>query len=149
MRAVLIADGAARGNPGPAGIGVVLRGDDGRILAAGGRFLGEATNNVAEYTALIEGLRAAQAAGVDELDVRLDSELVTKQMRGEYRVKHPNLKPLHAEARRLASRFRAITFTHVPRSENEAADGLCNEAIDDGGDVGFGLAEPEAPSTLF
>jgi ribonuclease HI len=144
-RATLYTDGGARGNPGPAGIGYVLVSDTGEEHAAAGRYLGEATNNVAEYEALVAGLRAARALGVDELVVRADSELVVKQMRGEYRVKHPNLKPLFVSAQELVRGFGAVRFEHVGRADNARADGLANEAMDCRGDVGTCVAESEGP----
>lgn len=145
-RATLYTDGGARGNPGPAGIGFVLVSDAGEERAAAGRFLGEATNNVAEYEALLAGLRAARALGVEELLVRADSELVVKQMRGEYRVKHPNLKPLFVSAQELVRGFSKVRFEHVRRADNARADGLANEAMDCRGDVGTCVDESEGPS---
>lgn len=127
---ILHADGAARGNPGPAAIGVVVTDGDGVELCAFGKAIGVATNNVAEYQALIAGLEAARDLGVDSLRVRLDSELLVKQMTGAYRVKSAHLKPLHERARALASSFADVRFEHVPRSENARADALCNEALD-------------------
>jgi len=135
-RATLYTDGGARGNPGPAGIGFVVISDTAEELAAAGRYLGEATNNVAEYEALLAGLRAARALGIEELLVRADSELVVKQMRGEYRVKHPNLKPLFATAQELVRGFAAVGFEHVRRADNTRADALANEAMDCRGEVG-------------
>jgi len=147
-RATLYTDGGARGNPGPAGIGFVVVSETGEERAAAGRYLGEATNNVAEYEALLAGLRAARALGVDELLVRADSELVVKQMRGEYRVKHPNLKPLFASAQDLVRGFAAVRFEHVRRADNGRADGLANEAMDCHGDVGTCPDEPADASSV-
>jgi ribonuclease HI len=135
-RAVLYTDGGARGNPGAAGIGFAVISEGGEELAAAGRYLGEATNNVAEYEALLAGLRAARSLGVDDLVVRADSELVVKQMRGEYRVKHPNLRPLFVAAQELVRAFPKIRFEHVRRADNTRADGLANDAMDCRGDVG-------------
>ena len=129
-RWVLPTDGGARGNPGPGGAGIVLRQPDGAIAAEGGAFLGTVTNNVAEYSALLWGMRAAQALGVRELLVKADSELVVKQMRGEYRVKNEGLKPLFLEAQRLRRGFDAIEFSHVRRADNAEADALANQAMD-------------------
>lgn len=143
--ATLYTDGGARGNPGPAGIGFVLVSQEGEERAAVGRYLGEATNNVAEYEALLGGLRAARTLGVDELLVRADSELVVKQMRGEYRVKHPNLKPLFVAAQELVRSFSEVRFEHVRRVDNARADTLANEAMDCRGDVGTCLADSEGP----
>lgn len=131
MRAILYADGASRGNPGPSGAGAVLLDADGRILAELTRFLGHATNNIAEYNALILGLEEARRLGVDEIDVRMDSKLVVEQMRGAWRVKHPNMKPLALRAGELLATFARRSITHVPRDENLIADALSNRAIDE------------------
>ncbi|MGB4592571.1 MAG: ribonuclease HI family protein [Coriobacteriia bacterium] len=150
MRATLHTDGGARGNPGPAGIGIVLTDESGRTLSAAGRYLGEVTNNVAEYQALIAGLEAAQTAGVRHLTVHADSELVVKQMNGQYRVKNEGLKPLHARATALSRGFESVKFVHVRRSQNSKADALCNEAMDARADVGHGLASSaDDQQTLF
>ncbi|GAV31231.1 ribonuclease HI [Coriobacteriaceae bacterium EMTCatB1] len=148
-RGVLHADGAARGNPGPAAIGVVLLGEDGSEVAAFGRCIGQATNNVAEYQALIEGLHAAAAHGFEDLVVRLDSELLVRQMTGAYRVKSPHLKPLHERARMLASRFPSIRFEHVPRAMNRRADELCNRALDGASEAGASPDAEDAAPRLF
>ena len=132
MKARLSTDGGARGNPGPAAFGYVLEADDGTVLDARGEAIGVATNNVAEYRALIAGLEAALAAGVDELEVVSDSELVVKQMRGEYKVKNAALRELSLEASRLARRFERVVYTAVRREHNELADRLVNEALDAG-----------------
>ncbi|MGI8427330.1 MAG: reverse transcriptase-like protein [Actinomycetota bacterium] len=123
-------DGGARGNPGPAGIGVVLDDGEGQIIAEEGRGIGWATNNVAEYEGLIEGLRLALANGATELDVFMDSVLVVQQMKGIFKVKHPGLRPLHATARDLAKKFDKVTFRAIPREHNTEADLLANEGID-------------------
>lgn len=150
VRATLHTDGGARGNPGPAGIGIVLTDESGRMLCAAGRYLGEVTNNVAEYQALIAGLEAAQAAGVRHLTVHADSELVVKQMNGQYRVKNEGLKPLYARATQLSHGFESVKFVHVRRSQNSEADALCNEAMDARADVGHGLASAaDDQQTLF
>ena len=128
-------DGGSRGNPGPAGLGVVLRSQDGTPLLTLGRFIGRATNNVAEYQALITGLKKAAELGARRVAVRGDSELIIKQMRGEYRVKHPDLQPLNEEAQFLASRFDHITFEHNFRHKNALADKLANLAMDRKGEV--------------
>lgn len=130
-KAILYADGAARGNPGPAGAGAVLFADDGRILAECTRYLGTATNNVAEYTALIIGLEEAHRLGVDELDIRMDSKLVVEQMRGLWKIKHPNIRPLALRAGALLATFPKRSIRHVPREQNGAADALSNRAIDE------------------
>ena len=130
MRALLYTDGGARGNPGPAAYGFVLEADDGTVLAAEGEAIGEATNNTAEYRGLIAGLARAAELAVPEVEVRSDSELLVKQMRGEYRVKNENLRALSLEAARLARRIGKVTYVHVRREKNELADRLVNEALD-------------------
>ena len=123
-------DGGARGNPGPAAIGYVLSGPDGRIAESRSDFLGPATNNVAEYRALIAGLEAAARHGASPLTVCMDSELVVRQMTGEYRVRHAGLKPLHEAARQAAAKIAAVTYRAVPREDNAHADRLVNETLD-------------------
>ena len=130
MKATLYADGGSRGNPGPAASGAVLYGEDGAVLREIGTFLGVATNNVAEWTALIEGLKAALEAGVDELAIRMDSELVVRQLEGRYKVKHPGLIPLHAEAKALVRKLAHVDIAHVRRKENAAADAVVNQVLD-------------------
>jgi probable phosphoglycerate mutase len=130
VRARLSTDGGARGNPGPAAYAFVLEAEDGTVLEARGEAIGVATNNVAEYRALIEGLRRAVEAGVRELEVVSDSELVVKQMRGEYRVKNAALRGLSLEAARLAREVGDVRYTAVRREHNELADRLVNEALD-------------------
>jgi ribonuclease HI len=123
-------DGGARGNPGPAGIGVVLEdGKGGRDTFYG--YLGSATNNVAEYAALLILLHHARQRDATELTVHSDSQLLVKQMRGEYRVKNPRLQRMHAAARRLVASIPQVTFRHVPREENQEADRLANQAMDE------------------
>ncbi len=133
MKARLSTDGGARGNPGPAAYGYVLEAEDGTVLDARGETIGVATNNVAEYRALIEGLRRAVELGVGELTVVSDSELIVKQMRGEYRVKNETLRGLSLEAAELASEVGRVTYTAVRREHNELADKLVNEALDAAG----------------
>jgi ribonuclease HI len=130
MKARLSTDGGARGNPGPAAYGYVLEADDGTVLGAHGERIGVATNNVAEYRALIAGLEKALELGLDEVDVISDSELLVKQMRGEYRVKNEALQQLSTEAGRLARRIGKVSYTAVRREHNELADRLVNEALD-------------------
>ena len=130
MKARLSTDGGARGNPGPAAFGYVLEAEDGTVLAAHGETIGIATNNVAEYRALIAGLEKAVAVGVDQLEVVSDSELLVKQMKGEYRVKNENLRPLAVQASRLARQVGRVRWTSVRREHNELADRLVNEALD-------------------
>ncbi len=129
----IFADGGSRGNPGPSGAGTALIDSDGKTLAEIATFLGTTTNNVAEYTALVQGLTyALDRYPAAEIEVRMDSELAIKQMKGIYKVKHPNLKPLHAEAKALASHFPKVSFVHIPREKNAHADRLANEAMDRG-----------------
>jgi len=130
VKARLFTDGGARGNPGPAAYGYVLEDDDGEVLDARGEAIGVATNNVAEYSALLAGLRRAAELGVGELEVVSDSELMVKQMRGEYRVKHAGLRVLWEEAQQLARAFATVRYTAVRREHNELADRLVNEALD-------------------
>jgi len=130
VEATLFADGGARGNPGPAASGAVLVGPQGEILDEVGHYLGRATNNVAEWTALCIGLEAAVHRGIRTLAVRLDSELVVKQLLGEYRVKHADLKPLHRRALALLKNFEHVDVAHVPRAKNKLADRLVNQVLD-------------------
>jgi ribonuclease HI len=130
MKARLFTDGGARGNPGPAAAAYVLEADDGHVLAAHGEAIGVATNNVAEYRALVAGLAKAVEVGVDELEVVSDSELLVKQMNGEYRVKSPPLVELSLEAAQLARQLGRVRYRAVRRIENELADRLVNEALD-------------------
>ena len=127
---VVHVDGGARGNPGPAAIGVVVSAPDGTVLDERGIAIGVATNNVAEYRALLDGLARARALGAEEVEVVGDSELVAKQVGGQYKVKHPALKPLHAEALRALEGFRRWQVRTVPRAQNAAADALVNAALD-------------------
>jgi len=130
VKARLFTDGGARGNPGPAAYAYVLEAEDGTVLDARGEAIGVATNNVAEYRALVAGLERAVEAGVNELEVVSDSELVVKQMRGEYKVKNRALQQLFLEASRLARGIHRVTYTAVRREQNELADRLVNEALD-------------------
>jgi ribonuclease HI len=123
-------DGGSRGNPGPAGFGVCVARPDGTIVAEFGDAIGVATNNVAEYRGLIAALRYAVEHGYASLTVRSDSLLLVCQMRGEYKVKNPGLKVLHADAQRLVARLGSVRFEHVRRELNERADRLANEAMD-------------------
>ncbi len=130
MKAKLFTDGGARGNPGPAAYGYVLEAEDGTVLASHGEAIGTATNNVAEYRALIAGLEKALELELDDVDVVSDSELLVKQMTGEYRVKNETLQELSSQARRLARRLRNVSYQAVRREHNELADRLVNEALD-------------------
>jgi ribonuclease HI len=130
MKARLFTDGGARGNPGPAAYGFVLESEDGTVLAAEGEAIGTATNNVAEYSGLIAGLEKALELHVPEVEVVSDSELMVKQMRGEYRVKNEALRELYNEATALARRIGNVEYRHVKRAHNELADKLVNDALD-------------------
>jgi ribonuclease HI len=130
VRVRLYTDGGARGNPGPAAYGYVLEAEDGTVLASHGEHIGSATNNVAEYSGLVAGLRKALELQLPEVEVVSDSELMVKQMRGEYRVKNEALRELFAEADRLARRVGTVEYRHVKRAHNEEADRLVNAALD-------------------
>jgi ribonuclease HI len=148
-RLIVSCDGAARGNPGPAGIGVVLSDEEGRTLATVARGIGPATNNVAEYTAALEGLRLAAEHGAGRVLLRSDSRLLVEQLAGRFRVKNPTLIRLHTKVRRLASHFDEVLFEHVPREENSDADRLANVGVDEWL-VGEGrdYSPPEPPPAL-
>jgi ribonuclease HI len=130
VRARLFTDGGARGNPGPAAYAYVLEAEDGTVLAAEGKTIGVATNNVAEYRGLVAGLEKAVELAVPEVEVLSDSELMVKQMQGEYRVKNEALRDLSLEAGRLARKLTKVEYRHVRREHNELADSLVNEALD-------------------
>jgi ribonuclease HI len=127
-------DGGARGNPGPAAIGVVVRGPGDELLEELGEAIGRATNNVAEYRALLRGIELAAAHGADELELVGDSELVVRQVEGRYKVKDATLRELHAEAKRELAGFGSWTIRHVRRESNADADRLVNQALDGSGD---------------
>ena len=127
---VAYSDGGARGNPGPAAIGVIIKTVDDKIINSFGRYLGEMTNNQAEYYALIAALEEAKRVGAKKLECRLDSELLVKQMRREYRVKDKKLQPLFLKSWNLAATFKNITFTYIPREQNHEADAEVNRALD-------------------
>jgi ribonuclease HI len=131
VKATLFADGGSRGNPGPAASGAVLYSEDGTVLAEIGEYLGIATNNVAEWRALLAGLARARELGIDEIEIRLDSELVVRQITGAYRVKHADLIPLHAKAKSLLRTFKTVNIQHVPRKQNAAADAVVNQFLDE------------------
>ena len=130
MKVVLNVDGGARGNPGPAAIGVVVASPQGDVLEEVAETIGVATNNVAEYRALIMGLERAHALGANEVEIINDSELVAKQLTGAYKVKHPAMKPLHAEAIAALRGFDSWRVRSVPRAQNARADELVNQALD-------------------
>ena len=142
-RLIIATDGAARGNPGLAGAGVVIKDAAGRRLEAIHKFLGVTTNNQAEYRALIEGLRAALHHNPEAVTVRMDSELVVKQMNGQYRVRHPEILPLYLEAVEAVSALPEVTFEYVPRERNREADDLSNIAIDSRMNPGRGALSDE------
>jgi ribonuclease H / adenosylcobalamin/alpha-ribazole phosphatase len=128
----LFTDGGARGNPGPAAYGYVLEDAEGNVVAAHGEAIGIATNNVAEYSALIAGLEKARELGLGDLEVVSDSELMVKQMRGEYKVKNEALRELSLRAAALARSLGSVRYTAVRREHNKLADQLVNEALDAG-----------------
>jgi ribonuclease HI len=130
VKARLFTDGGSRGNPGPAAFGFVLEAEDGTVFAERGETIGIATNNVAEYSGLIAGLETAIQLGVTEVEVVSDSELLVKQMRGEYRVKNEALRGLSTQATRLGRQLDSVEYRHVRRERNTRADGLVNEALD-------------------
>ncbi len=124
-------DGAARGNPGPAAIGVFVTTGDGREVASFSQYIGENTNNYAEYTALVHALRLLSAFNLGKLRIFSDSDLMVQQVKGVYRVKQPHLKSLHSQVMSLLGNFRNWRIDHVPREENREADKLANQALDD------------------
>ncbi len=130
MKVVLHVDGGARGNPGPAAVGAVLTAPDGPVLDEVSERIGVATNNVAEYRALLAGLARARALGADEVEVVNDSELIARQVQGAYKVKHAAMKPLHAEALAALREFGSWSIRTVPRAQNAGADALVNQALD-------------------
>ena len=130
MEATLFADGGSRGNPGPAASAAVLLDPGGGLIEEVGAYLGIATNNIAEWTALVLGLETAAKHGIRRLGVRLDSELVVRQLLGEYRVKHAGLQPLHRRAQQLLRGFAEVEIRHVPRKQNAIADRLVNRVLD-------------------
>src|SRR5437016_11698315 len=141
---VAYVDGASRGNPGPASYAVILRGPDGATRFEAGKYIGRATNNVAEYYGLITALDYAAAHGIERLLVRSDSELLVRQIQGRYKVKSADLRPLHERARKLAHGFAYFAIEHVPREQNREADELANSALDRSGSGSGGNAAPGA-----
>jgi ribonuclease HI len=129
-KVVVHVDGGARGNPGPAAAGAVVSSPEGEVLDEAAEAIGVATNNVAEYRGLLLGLRRARELGASEVEVVNDSELVAKQVNGVYKVKHPDMKPLHAAALQALGAFDRWTIRSVPRAQNAAADALVNQALD-------------------
>lgn len=137
MKAILNTDGGARGNPGPAGIGVVLRSADGTILAEVGRSIGSTTNNVAEYEALIAGLELALAHEVTDVEVLSDSTLIVNQVTGKWKIKNDRLRGLAVRARSLLDKFEHASIAYVPRNQNRDADRLANVGMDEAEVAGF------------
>ena len=130
-RVVIYADGASRGNPGPAAIGAVIKDERGRLIASISQRIGKATNNQAEYRAIITALEEADRLGARQVDIKMDSELVVKQINGEYRVKKATLKPLYQQVKQLLGLLEGFTITHIPRQQNTEADNLANKALRD------------------
>ncbi len=137
-KAIVHVDGGARGNPGPAAAACVISTSDGEILAEDARLLGVVTNNVAEYRALLLGLERARELGVTDVEVVNDSELIAKQINGEYKVKHPAMRPLYLQTMAALRGFAHWTVRTVPRAQNAQADALVNAALDQGSDAGAG-----------
>lgn len=147
MHLLLHTDGAAKGNPGPSGIGVALyRENETEPLATVAEYIGESTNNVAEYRALIRGLSEALLRGADSVSVRTDSELMVRQLEGRYKVSAPQIAPLHAEAKRALAKFSRVDLKHVPRAQNALADKLANQGVAAGKPGGGGGATASAKS---
>ena len=130
MKLTTFTDGGARGNPGPAATGIVIKNEQGEILAHYGEYLGHQTNNFAEYSALLSALKKAKELGGTEIDCVLDSELVVKQMRGEYKVKEPTLQKLCIQAYNIATQFKKVTYRHILRAGNKEADAEVNKILD-------------------
>ncbi|MEK7606950.1 MAG: ribonuclease HI family protein [Patescibacteria group bacterium] len=130
MKLITYTDGGARGNPGPAGIGIVIQDAKGKMIEEFGRYIGETTNNQAEYRALLAALERCTELGAKEVECRLDSELVVKQMRREYKVKDPGLAAIFVQVWNLMIHFKKITFHHIPRERNKDADRMVNDALD-------------------
>lgn len=128
---LLYSDGGARNNPGPAATGFVLKNEDGKVLKKGGRFLGQATNNEAEYQALLDGLRAAKGFNPESLTCFLDSSLVVNQLNGTFKIKEPRLRNLVFEVKTLEREFRLIRYSYIPREENKEADATVNQILDE------------------
>jgi ribonuclease HI len=139
-------DGAARGNPGPASYGLVLRRPDGTPLESLGKYIGRHTNNVAEYYALIAALDYAATKGIKRLRVQSDSQLIVNQMKGLYKVKHPDLRPLHERAKKMAAGLEAFTIQYVPREQNREADAAANAALDNTSGIKASFASEHDPA---
>ena len=130
MKLIIFTDGGARGNPGPAATGVVIKNEKGKVLASYGEYLGAQTNNYAEYSAVISGLKKAKKLGATEVECIMDSELVAKQMRREYKVKEPTLQKLFIQTYNAASQFKKVTYKHTLRENNKEADAEVNKVLD-------------------
>jgi len=130
MKLYIFTDGGARGNPGPAALGVVIKDEQNKTIASYGEYLGKQTNNYAEYSALISGLNKAKELGAIEVECMLDSELVVKQLRLEYRVKEPTLQKLFVQTHNLSITFKSIKYRHIPREKNKEADAEVNKTLD-------------------
>jgi ribonuclease HI/probable phosphoglycerate mutase len=131
--AKLFTDGGSRGNPGPSAIGYVICNSDQSVVKKYGKYIGLATNNQAEYAALVAGMEACLESGINELQIFMDSELIVNQITGKYKVKNQDLKPVYAKAKKLEGNFGKVSFEHVPRENNAVADSLVNEALDEAG----------------
>lgn len=127
---IIYTDGASRGNPGPASFGFIITDDKDNVLIEGAETIGEQTNNYAEYMGMLVALNVCIKSGVKNATVRADSQLMIRQMTGEYKVKAEGIIPLHAKAKELASKFKKISFEHIPREKNKQADKLANQALD-------------------
>lgn len=135
MHLILQTDGGSRGNPGPAAYGYVLIDVEGVVVEAKGAFMGTATNNAAEYQAVIEGLASARSRGATRISIQADSELVIRQLSGIYKIKHPDMQARAAQVKSLAKGFSSVTYEHIRREQNSAADAEVNRALDDAGFV--------------
>lgn len=131
MKLITYTDGGARGNPGPAALGVVIKDNTGKTIVGYGQYLGKQTNNFAEYSALISALQKAKELGATEVECIMDSELVTKQMNRQYKVKEPTLQKLFIQAFNISSQFQKVTFRHTFREQNKEADSWVNKALDE------------------
>ena len=131
MKLIIFTDGGARGNPGPAATGIVIKDESGKTIDSFGEYLGEQTNNFAEYSALIAGLKKAKELGASDIESILDSELVVKQMQREYKVKEPTLQKKFIEAYNASMQFKKITFRHTARENNKEADAIVNKILDE------------------
>jgi|SRR3989338_392290 len=130
MKLLIYTDGGARGNPGPAGLGVAIHNEHGKLIKKFGRYLGEKTNNEAEYEAIIAALEEALKLGADEVEMRMDSELAMRQLNSIYKVKNHRMQALVLKVRNLETKFKKVSFKHIPRGQNKLADEMVNEAID-------------------